>query len=180
MSYASRAKESTFEQDDRGNLIIDNAVIFWTNFKGEPTRFDAKGGKRTFNLALPEDVADTLRQDGWNVKSRDPYEEGDDILYYTECVLKMDSRYEPRVLLCSEWNGRKKMNRLHGDMVGELDDMRYENVDLVIRPHVHDSGCKGYCNTIVVTQAKSDLFGGKYDDYDLEDGDSDTEEELPF
>lgn len=177
MSYASRAKESRFDRDERGDLIVENAVIFWTNFKGEPTRFNPQGGKRTFNLALPEDVADVLREEGFNVKSREPYEEGDDILHHTECVLNMNSRYEPKVLLCSEWNGRKKMNRLHGDTVGELDDIRYANVDVVIHPHVHDSGCKGYCNTIVVTQAKGDLFGGKYDDYDLDDDYSGDEEE---
>lgn len=173
MSYATRAKESKFDRDSRGNLTVENACIFWTNFKGEPTRFNTAGGKRTFNLALPEEVADTLREEGWNVKSRDPYDEQDDILYFTECVLNMASKYEPRVMLCTEWNGKKSMNTLHGDSVGRLDGMRYENVDLIIHPHVHDKGCKGYCNTIIVTQAKSDLFGGKYDDYDISEENSD-------
>ena len=177
MSYASRAKESTFSWDEGGNLVVENAVLFWTNFKGGPTKVNAQGGKRTFNLALPEEVAMEMRENGWNVKEREPFDEQDDILYFTECVLNMNSNYEPRVLLCSEWNGKKSMNRLHGDSVGKLDGMRFENVDAVIRPHQHEKGVKGYCNTLVVTQAKSDLFGGKYDGYDMNDSD---DEEIPF
>ena len=167
MSYASRAKESSFDWDDRGNLIVENAVIFWTNFKGEATRFNPQGGKRTLNLAIPEVMANEMKEIGFNGKSRDPYDEQDDILYFTECVLNMNSRFEPRVMLCTEWKGKKTMTQLHGDSVGQLQDMRFENVDLVIHPHRHETGCKGYINTIVATQAKSDLFGGKYDDYDL-------------
>lgn len=173
MSYATRAMESKYDWDERGNLVVENAVIFWTNFKGEPTRFNPQGGKRTFNLAFPIEVAEDLSENGWNVKRREPYDEEEDALYFTECVLNMNSKYEPRVMLCTEWNGKKSMNRLHGDLVGKLDGMRYENVDLVIHPHQHEKGCKGYCNTIIVTQAKSDLFGGKYSDYDFNDGEDD-------
>ena len=175
MSYASRAKESVFDCDERGNLVIENAVIFWTNFKGEPTRFNPQGGKRTFNVAIPEGWAQDLKDEGWNIKTREPIDEQDDILYFTECVLNMNSRYEPKVLLCTKWRGKKSMTTLHGDSVGKLDDIRFENVDLVIHPHQHDNGCKGYCNTLVATQAKADLFGGKYDDYDTADGDDGTE-----
>ena len=183
MSFASRAKESIFGHDERGNLTVENAVIFWTNFKGEPTKFNPQGGKRTFNLALSEEVAMDLRENGWNVKERQPYDEDDDILYYTECVLNMRSQYIPRVFLCTEWNGKKSMRRLYDDNVGELDGMRYENVDVVIHPHEHGVGeyiCKGYCNTLVATQAKSELFGGKYDDYMMENDSPVEEEELPF
>lgn len=184
MSYASRALESKYSWDERGNLNVENAVIFWTNFKGEPTRFNPQGGKRTLNLALHPDIAEEMRKDGWNVKTREPYDEQDDILYHTECVLNMNSQYEPRVLLCSEWNGKRSMTRLHKDNVGMLDDIRYANVDLIVHPHVHENGRKGYVNTIVVTQAKSDLFGGKYDDYDLRDSapnmGGDEDEDLPF
>lgn len=169
MSYASRVKESVFDWDDRGNLVIENAVIFWTNFKGEATRFNPQGGKRTLNVAIPEEMVEDMRDDGWNIKRRDPRDDQDDVLYFTECVLNMNSKYEPRVMLCTEWKGKKTMTALHGDSVGKLDDIRCENVDLVIHPHRHDAGCKGYVNTIVATQAKTDLFGGKYDDYDVGD-----------
>lgn len=182
MSFASRAKDSIFGRDERGNLTVENAVIFWTNFKGEPTKFNPQGGKRTFNVAIPEQVAMDLREEGWNIKERPPYDEDDDILYYTECVLNMRSQFIPRVYLCTEWNGRKSMRRLYDDNVGELDGMRYENVDLVIHPHEHEVGAfrfKGYCNTIVVKQAKSELFGGKYNDYNLDEGIPD-DDEVPF
>ena len=178
MSYASRAKESKFSWDERGNLVVENAVLFWTNFRGDSTKFNPQGGKRTFNVALPAEVAADMKDAGWNVKERPPYDEQDDILFFTECVLNMNSNYEPRVFLCSEWNGKKSMTRLHGDAVGKLDGMRFDNVDIVIHPHQHDKGVKGYCNTLAVTQAKSDLFGGKYDGYDMSDPSED--DEAPF
>lgn len=178
MSYATRVKDSIVSFDDRGNLIVENAVIFWTNFGGAPTRFRTQGGLRTFNLALPEDVAEGLKEDGWNIRTRAPYDDQDDPLYFTECVLNMESKFEPRVMLCTEWKEKKSMTRLHGDTVKKLDGMRFENVDLVIHPRRRDDGgCKGYCNTIVATQAKSDLFGGKYNEYEMSDSDNEQTNE---
>lgn len=189
MSYASRTMESKYEWDQRNNLRVENAVIFWTNFAGNPTKFNPNGGKRTFNLGLSPAVAQELRENGWNVKERPGREEDDDILYYTEIVVNMKSKYLPKVYLCSEFRGKKNMHRLYEDTIGELDDIRYENVDIVINPHEHGVGqykYKGYANELIVTQLESELFGGKYADYDIDDGvmysipEEDGEDDLPF
>jgi len=175
MSYLTRAQESKFELNERGTLTVENAFLFWTNFKGLPTEYNKQGGRRTFCISLTKEIADRLQEEGWNVKYREPRNEDDDPFYFTECVVNMNSNYEPRIMLCSEWNGKKSMNRLHGDAVGKLDDLRFENIDVVIDSHRYEKGAKGYCNTLVATQRKSDLFGGKYAEYEMA-----SEEDLPF
>ena len=70
----------------------------------------------------------------------------------------------------TEWAGKKKKTRLHGDDVGQLDDIRFARADVNIYPHVHDKGIKGHCNQLVVIQAKNDLFDGAYDEYEEDSG----------
>ena len=77
----------------------EDAVIIWTNFEGRATKFNPNGGKRTFALVLTEEVAAMLREEGWNVKTRDGRDEGDDPLYFTEIVVNMESQFPPKVVL---------------------------------------------------------------------------------
>lgn len=172
-SWTENAKNSMFGTDDRGNLVIRNAVIMqgktknggWTNFSGRPTVVNPRGGKRTFNVVLPEPVAQQMMAEGWNVKMIPPLDDQGDTLYYTEVVLNMEKSVEPVVYLCTEWNGNKKKTRLHGDDVKMLDNVRFRSVDVNIYPHVHDKGIKGHCNQFVAVQAQDMLFGGAYDEY---------------
>lgn len=175
MSWTERAKKSQFSHDMNGNLLVHDAVIMqgkningqWSNFSGRQTKVNPQGGKRTFNVVLPEDVALELQNEGWNIKMI-PSKNDDqaDVLYFTEIVLNMEKKVEPDVYLCTEWAGRKKKTRLHGDDVGQLDDIRFAQADVNIYPHVHSGGVKGHCNQLVVIQAKNDLFGGAYDEYE--------------
>lgn len=179
MSWTSRAKESVFTRDQNGNLIVRNAVIMqgrnvngsWSNFSGNPTRVNPGGGKRTFNVVLPENVAAALQDEGWNIKMIPPKsDDQEDILYFTEIVLNMEKKVEPDIYLCTEWAGTKKKTRLHGDDVSQLDDIRFARADVNIYPHQHDRGIKGHCNQLVVIQAKNDLFDGAYDEYEEDRG----------
>lgn len=178
MSWTSKAKESMFARDNNGNLLVRDAVIMqgrnangnWSNFSGRKTKVNPNGGKRTFNIVLPEDVALELRDEGWNIKMMQPRDDQEDILYFTEIVLNMEKKVEPDVYLCTEWAGKKKKTRLHGDDVGQLDDIRFAHADVNIYPHMHDKGIKGHCNQLVVIQAKNDLFDGRYDEYEEDRG----------
>lgn len=164
------ARDSKFRRLVNGDLEVENAVIKWTNFAGKPTDFNPAGGKRTFVLELSEEIAEELRDEGWNVKFKEPREEGDEPIFYTEIVVNMNSKYPPKVVLLSEFRGRKKSNRLEGDMVGTLDDVRYENVDVIIHPFNHGRpglySVKGYARAIYVTQAQDVYFDGKYADWE--------------
>lgn len=56
-----------------GNLILEDAKFFGRpNFAGELDRF--KDDRRKFTVLIPNDVADQLREAGWNVKTNIPTE----------------------------------------------------------------------------------------------------------
>lgn len=180
MSLLEKARNSVYTRLVNGDLSVEGAVIIWTNFAGKPTKFNSAGGKRTFALVLSEEIADELRDEGWNIKIRDPKEEGDDPLIYTEIVVNMESKYPPQVVLYSEFRGRKSVNQLDGDSIGELDRINRENVDLIIHPYEHgrtsDYRYKGYARAIHVIQGQDGYFSDKYADWEQNSDD----EEPPF
>lgn len=54
-----------------GNLILEDAKFFGRpNFSGEEDRF--KDSRRKFTVLIPNDIADQLREMGWNVKTNIP------------------------------------------------------------------------------------------------------------
>lgn len=170
MSLLSKAEESIYTRLNNGDLRIENAVIFKTNFEGRPTDFVPQGGRRTFLLALSRDMADVMSEEGWNVKYREPRVEGDDPLIFTEIVVNMDSKWPPKVVLYSDFHGRKSHNDLDGETIKQLDYIEMANVDLIIHPRKHDRSSqysiKGYANDIRVVQAPDSNFGDKYADYE--------------
>jgi len=190
-SWANRANtESDFTWNEYGDLVVKNAVIMqgrtrsgnWSNFAGAPTTYNKQGGKRTFNLVLSARMAQELMDMGWNIRHMDPYDDQDDDLFFTEVVLNMNSKYEPRVYLGTSWNGKKSLNRLHGDMVNKLDDMRFEQLHLVIHPKENTPDSKfrykGYCNQIeAIQREQSSRFMGDYSDYEYHDNEYDNNED---
>lgn len=171
MSLLSRAEESNFTRLVNGDLKVENAVIFKTNFEGRPTDFVPKGGKRTFLLVLTKDMADVLSEEGWNVKYRSPKVEGDDPLMFTEIIVNMESNWPPKVCLYSGFNGRKSANNLNEETITCLDKINIASVDLIIHPRRRKPDgsspytVKGYANDIRVVQAPDSNFGDKYAEY---------------
>ena len=63
------------------NYTIENAEIFWKNFEGREKSNNGKiinnEGQRNFCVYIPEDDAEAMAADGWNIKYSKPREEGD-------------------------------------------------------------------------------------------------------
>jgi len=87
-------------KDDRPSFTVENADIIYRNFSGLKTKFNAEG-QRNFCVVLDEKVADQMKADGWNVRTREPREEGDDTLNYIQVKVNFDSARPPRVILVS-------------------------------------------------------------------------------
>ena len=171
MSLLEAARNSEFKRLVNGDLSVENAVIIWTNFEGRATKFNPNGGKRTFALVLTEEVAAMLREEGWNVKTRDGRDEGDDPLYFTEIVVNLNSTFPPKIVLYTEFRGRKSAHKLTEERtIKQLDTIDIANVDVVIHPYEHGfssvATIKGYARAIYVTQGQDSYFGGKYADYE--------------
>lgn len=166
-----------------GSLSVEGAKILWTNFAGRPTDYNPNGGKRTFNLVLNKETADTLISEGWNVRTIQPRNEDDDPFYVTEVTVKF-GQFPPKVYLVDGVSHR--MHSLDEDTIGQLDNIDIANVDVMVRPYNHGvsnsrgTTVKGYVKSLYVTMDNSD-FNGKYANYAVDHEDAMNEdEELPF
>ena len=144
----------------RGILQIDDARIAFRNFRGEGDKFNREGD-RNFVLIIPtEEIADALTKEGWNVKIRDPREEGDTPFMYLPVKVKFNDR-GPQVYLVT--GGRR--NRLDEETVAMLDDIDIVNVNLDIRPYDWEvngkTGRTAYLQAIEVFQ-EIDRFAARY------------------
>ena len=143
-------------------VLMEGARIMFRNFRGEETTYN-KLGDRNFAVALPEDVAETLTNDGWNVKKLDPREgyEEDGVTFYLPVAIRFDV-FPPRVTLVTS-NGRTQLGE---DQIAMLDWADITNLDLIVRPHHWEmpggkSGTKAYVKTMYVT-IEEDALERKY------------------
>lgn len=136
----------------RGILQIDDARIIHRNFAGVGSKFNREGD-RNFSLVIEDqDIADKLIEEGWNVKIKEPREEGDVPFMFLPVKVKFNDR-GPSVYLKS---GPTNCVRLDEDTIDCLDNVDILSVDLDIRPY--DWGVNGkvgrtaYLQSIYVTQ----------------------------
>lgn len=138
------------------NVVIEGAHIWARNFKGEERLPYNPKGSRNFCLSLPEDLAQQMIDEGWNVKY-----DRDDIPYIP--VKVSYGKYPPKIYRVTS-HGK---TRLDEDMVGDLDDDEIENIDLIVRPYCYNvngkSGVKAYVKDMYVTVAENALID-KYGD----------------
>lgn len=169
MSITSEAAKSKFVWLENGDLSVEGAVIMYRNFEGRPTQFNAKGGKRTFNVVLSEPVANELKELGWNIREKAPRDVDEDWLYTTEIVINTESKFPPKVFLCSDRNGHKRMSQLEPETLKILDTGEFSNIDLIIHPYQHARDAKyqykGYLKTLYAMQSENVDFAGKYANY---------------
>lgn len=152
----------------RGILQIDDAKIIWRNFSGAPSKFNREGD-RNFALVIPtEKIADALINDtnrfgvGWNVKIREPKDEGDTPFMYMPVKVKFNDR-GPIVYLQS---GRNRI-KLDEESISMLDNIDIASVNLDIRPYDAEVNGKpfraAYLQSILVHQVV-DRFAEGYEE----------------
>ena len=154
-----------------GNLQMDDAKIIFKNFAGRGGKYNREGD-RNFSVKITDpDIADVLIENGWNVKIKPPYEEGD----MPDMTLKVKvkfSKYGPNVYLQSG-DARRKLTEKTVDII---DRINIDRVDLDIRPF--DSEVQGkewrtaYLDNILVYQ-RLNRFATE-DECDSYDDDDDT------
>ena len=71
-------------------LKIDDAQIAIRNFSGKEGRYNREG-ERSFVLALPNELAEQLAEDGWNI--RFPRVQGEEDGYEKNPLLNVDLDY---------------------------------------------------------------------------------------
>ena len=140
-----------------GILQIDEARLVFRNFSGEASKYNREGD-RNFAIIIPdEDIANAMIKEGWNVKIKQPREDGDEPFMYLSVKVKFND-YGPNVYLVSG----NKMNRLDEDSIDCLDKISILGADLDIRPYDWEvngrTGRTAYLQSIKVVQRSTDRF----------------------
>jgi hypothetical protein len=154
-------------------LAIDNARILFKNFTGKDDKF-AHEGDRSFSVLIDdEDLANQLKNEGWNIKQLTPRDPDEKPSYYIKVKISYKVR-APKVWLLTN----HKRTLLDESTISTLQYARIENADVVISPWQWDingkSGIAAYLDTLYV-KIEDDPFAEKYADYEMNGND-----EVPF
>lgn len=130
-------------------VVIEGAELAFLNFTGKEGMYNRQGN-REFSIILPDQLAQEMLEDGWNVKSLRAREEGDDPRHYITVSVGYNAR-PPRIVMITS-RGKTDLGE---DECEILDSVDIQNVDVIIRPYkweVNDkSGIKAYLKSIYVT-----------------------------
>lgn len=158
------------QNDGPGVVTIEDARIIYRNFAGREGQYN-QAGTRTFNVLLDDELAEAMKQDGWNVKYLKPKPEDVEAGNSPQAHIQVQARYDirpPRVVLITSRN----RTLLDDETIEVLDDVDIKTIDLIMRPYHYDvrgdKGIKAYLKTMFVT-IQEDYLELKYsaDEFDL-------------
>lgn len=119
-----------------GNLTLFDAKFFGRpNFAGEMDRF--KDDRRKFTVLIPNDVADGLRQQGWNVKTLIPTPEqvSEGMTELSHLKVMIDDGSQVYIKMGPEG----QPEQLTVAMFGVIDRSRITEMDMEIRAWEYDA-----------------------------------------
>ena len=138
------------------NATLNDVQIRFRNFSGNQGQYNALG-QRNFCALLPEDTAEAMARDGWNVKYLKPREEGDVPQAYIKIKVNFSGPRPPKIYMINS-RGRVQLGE---DMLTILDWADFAKVDLIISPYKYDvngnQGVTAYLQTIFCTIREDEL-----------------------
>lgn len=145
-------------------LSIENArFIFETNFSGDPRRDKFGSDKRYANIIIPEELANELADEGFNVRTIDPKDSEEyEKTYFIKVNVNFESKYPPRIYLVS---GDNAPQLLDSESVKLIDTVYVKNVNAILSKYYNDKTGKWslYARTLYVEQEiESDPFAARY------------------
>lgn len=161
------------------NIHIEGAKLIFKNFQGKRTDFNDEGN-RNFGVLLDDELAETLKEDGWRVRYRPPREDDPDQHEQAWLPVKIKFGLYPPIVVLINSKGKKKLDE---ETIDQLDWSIIKNCDIIIRPYNYPAikgrpaGVSAYLKALYVTISE-DEFAMKYADvpdldYREEDYDND-------
>lgn len=147
-------------------VVMENVRLIFRNFEGKEGQFNREGD-RNFGVVLPDDVAEAMLADGWNVKYLDPRDEDDAPTPWLPVKVGYGKGRPPKIMSITE----RGTTALNERTVAELDWADIQNVDLIVRPYNYDvqgrTGISAYVQTMYVT-IEEDVLERKYSEMDTQ------------
>ena len=143
------------------SIVIEGAQLVLKNFSGEKGRYFNQTGDPEFAVVIPEDMVDTLKADGWNVKQfRAKPDDTEEPAHFLKIKVGMKGR-PPRMVLING-SGSKDVDR---EDCSVFDYVRAKNVDIAINPNEYDfesrgermTGVSAYLRSLFVTADEDEL-----------------------
>lgn len=145
-------------------LVIEEAQLTYLNFEGREDTFN-KAGDRNFSVILNPELAQQMIDDGWNVKVREPQDEGDPPFYYIQVAVGYKFKPPQIYTLTAQTRVRSVVGESE---VANLDYADYTNVDLIIRGREWEvngkTGVKAYLKKMFMT-LNEDALDLKYAEF---------------
>ena len=147
-----------------GTVLMEGVRIIFRNFRGEGGPYNQEGA-RNFGVILPEDIAEAMATDGWNVKYLEPRDEDEVRTPWLPVKVRYDVGRPPKIMLVTE----RGKTALTENTVDTLDWADITNVDLIVRPFHYEvqgrSGIAAYVQSMFVT-IEEDALERKYAELD--------------
>ena len=141
--------------DEVATFKVEDARLIFKNFSGREGPMN-RAGERNFCVILDPETAAQMVDDGWNVRSLNPKEEGDEPTPYIQVSVGYKIR-PPRITLITS-AGRTQLDESTVDV---LDYANMKLVDLIARASYWEvngkTGIKAYLQTMFVTIEEDDL-----------------------
>jgi hypothetical protein len=141
--------------DKPATFMVEDAKIIFRNFAGREDQYNREGD-RNFAVVLPDDVAEQMLKDGWNVKYLEAREEGDVPTAYISVAVNFKNR-PPRVVMLTS----RARTAIHEDTIEVLDWAEIAKADLIATAYTWTvngkSGVKAYLKSLFVTIEEDEL-----------------------
>lgn len=137
------------------NIVLENVRIIFRNFTGKEGQYNREGD-RNFAALLPDDIAEQMERDGWNIKRLKPRDPEEAPQAYMQVSVNFNGR-PPRVVLVTS----RGKTSLGPDEVSLIDWIDIANTDIIVRPYEWTvngkSGVKAYLQSAFITMVEDEL-----------------------
>lgn len=149
---------------DPNIVVMEGVRLIFRNFRGEGGPYNQEGA-RNFGVILPDDIAEAMAADGWNVKYLQPRDEEEEQTPWLAVKVRYDVGRPPKIMLITD----RGKTALTENTVDTLDWADITNVDLIVRPFPYDiggrQGIAAYVQSMYVT-IEEDALEKKYAELD--------------